>query len=250
MSIKVEEEVITIYIPTMIYFDNTLAEHQVFYHEFRHQFFMQTRGRNWDMYELGLGQFTLLDQMFINSLIRITDGVVICLGRNIKLPDGKKDSMNLIQVCVGQSIPTMQIPQTGMHWFSKNCRHVLPFTCKGKNFTCAQCVHDINQQIRNLQSTGIISGEEADLLLTKSSKEDKHTVVDLTSDGEEKSSGDSFEIQSRDVPASGPHGGAKRVRTPSDTSDSEDTSASDSESEVFLIVIIRDKLILQNLVVK
>ena len=30
MSIKFEEEVITIYIPTMIYFDNTLAEHLVF----------------------------------------------------------------------------------------------------------------------------------------------------------------------------------------------------------------------------
>ena len=235
MSIKVEEEVITIYIPTTIYFDNTLAEHLVFYHVFCGQFFMQTRGRNWDMYELGLGQFTPLDQMFINSLIRITDGVIICLGCEVHLPEGKKDSTNLVQVCVGQLLPTSQVPQVAMHWFSKNCKRVLPFTCKGKNYTCAQCVHDINQHIRNLKSTSIILSQEADLLLSKSSKDDKTKMVDMRSDGQEKSSGDSFEVQRKEIPAGGPIGGAKRLHTPSDTSDSDKEDDSQSESEVSIL---------------
>ena len=184
------------------------------------------------MYELGLGQFTPLDQMFINSLIRITEGVVICLGRNIELPHGKKDSTNLIQVCVGQLVPSLQIPQAGMHWFSRKCMCVLPFTCKGNNFTCSQCIHDINQCIHNLKSTGIISAEEADLLLTKSSKDDKHTTIDLTSDGQEKNSGDSFESPNANLLPAVPRSGAKRVRTPSNISSSEDEEDSESKSEV------------------
>ena len=170
--------------------------------------------------------------MFINSLIRITDGVIICLGRDVHLPEGKKDSTNLVQVCVGQLAPTSQVPQAAMHWFSKNCKQVLPFTCKGKNSTCAQCVHDINQRIRNLKSRGFISSQEADLLLTKSSKDDNMKPVDMTSAGQEKSSGDSFEVETKEIPAAGLIGGAKRHHTPSDASDSDDEDDSQSDSKV------------------
>ena len=148
------------------------------------------------------------------------------------LPEGKKDSANLVQVCVGQLLPTAQVPQAGMHWFSKNCKHVLPFTCKGKNYTCAQCFHDINQHICNLKSTGIILSQEADLLLTKSSKDDKTKTVDMTSDCQEKSSGDLFEVETKEIPAAGLIGGSKRHRTPSDASDSDDEGDSQSDSEV------------------
>ena len=156
MSIVVDNEIITINIPTVWFLDGQLEEHKVFYHLENAQYFMQTRGRNWDMAELIVGQFSDFDQMFVNSIMRMTDGVIICLGRNVRIPAGKKDSTNLVQVAVGKLTPGSVTPVEKMHWFSINCKRVLPFTCKGNNTTCAQCVHDINQHIRNLRDCGIL----------------------------------------------------------------------------------------------
>ena len=153
MSIVVDNEIITINIPTVWFFDGQLEEHKVFYHLENAQYFMQTRGRNWDMAELGVGQFSDFDQMFVNSIMRMTDGVIICLGRNVRIPAGKKESTNLVQVAVGKLTPGSVTRVEKMHWFSVNCKRVLPFTCKGNNTTCAQCVHDINQHIQNLRDS-------------------------------------------------------------------------------------------------
>ena len=54
----------------------------------------------------------------------------------------------------------------------------------------------------------------------------------MTSAGQEKSSGDSFEVETKEIPTAGPIGGAKRHHTPSDASDSDDEDDSQSDSEV------------------
>ena len=103
---------------------------------------------------LGLSTYSSWDQMFVTGIYRIAQGFVLCRGRKVSLPKGRKESGNLITALISEVGPHFE---EDIVTFSKNCLGVLPITCELKNYTCTQCIHDINQRIRQLKTTNFLS---------------------------------------------------------------------------------------------
>ena len=133
--------------------------------------------------------------MFVNSVTRLCDAFVICQGKPIDLPIGNKPSTNLQQLFIGRLGPNNVAEQIKTSYYSLHCLRVLPLNGELKNRTCSQCVHDINQRIRQLAHSGVIS-KEVSLQLLKRVKMN----VSTTSSSDSTDKDNSIDISSEEPP--------------------------------------------------
>ena len=162
MAIDFEHELVSLELPSCLMVNGSMAVFKCIYS--RNTGFYRYTFRDIEIpaAALGIGDFSSWDQMFINSIATITQGLVLCRGRKMRLPKGKKQSGNLIEVMACDVGPGYVPVETT---YSKNCFGVLPLTCEVNNQTCTQCIHDVNQRIRQLKTTKFLSPEEAEQLL-------------------------------------------------------------------------------------
>ena len=163
------------HIPTTFIENNVLQEYHVYMNRKTDQYWVHFRGIELDSSFLGLGKYSEFDQMFVNSITRICDAFIICQGRYVNLPRGRSDSKNLVKTVIAKMGPDGNVANVREVTVSKNCQKVLPLTCELTNRTCQNCVHDINQRIRQLASGGFIERSEAAEML-------KRTKMDVFED--------------------------------------------------------------------
>ena len=163
-AIDFEHELVSIEMPSNLMLNGEMAVFKCIYSRNTGFYRLLFRDIELASTSLGLSSYSSWDQMFVTGIYRVSQGFVLCRGRKVSLPKGRKESGNLM---------TALISEVGPHFdedvvtFSKNCLGVLPITCELKNNTCTQCIHDINQRIRQLKTTKFLTKDEADALLTK-----------------------------------------------------------------------------------
>ena len=162
MSMSIEHDIVCFTIPTAIVFDGAATNFKVFYNSDSYRYWMTFREVALEMKEVGIGEYAVMDQMFMNSINRMASSFVICQGRQVVLPEGKAKSKNLIPAMFAYMGSDGEGSDTKEIWVSKNCKGVLPMTCSIKNKICSVCVHDINQHIRYLKAGGFLTKEEAE----------------------------------------------------------------------------------------
>ena len=222
MSIEMEHEMCSIYIPTTFVLNTAVQEYMVLHHGTTTEFWFHLGGVQLDSKALGFGNFSTMDQMFINSLASICQALVICEGKPIDLPDGRNPSKNLHQSFIGRISADNTQQAVTTTWYSNNCLKALPLTCELNNSTCQQCVHDINQRIRQLHQGGFISKERADILLRRG----KGFVAAKKLDTEVK-------VTSEDIEAEEPSAKKVKLAATETTQDvPSDNGQSDEEGEI------------------
>ena len=167
MSIEVEHEMIQLNIPTTLVVNTQIQEFKVYLSLETEQYHITFRGDELKLWALGIGEYSPFDQMFVNSMSRICEALVLCLGKPIDLPLGNKPSTNLLQTFIGRLSPNNTTEQVTTTYYSTHCLRVLPLNGELNNRTCSQCVHDINQRIRQLKNSGCISESVANGLLKR-----------------------------------------------------------------------------------
>ena len=159
MSFKMEGEFVVLYIPTTFVYNNKVQEFKIFFSRNTGQYWITFRGTELDSNDLGIGQYSSFDQIFVNSVSRICNAFILCQGKQVLLPDGKHPSKNTYEAVIGRLGANNQIENARSTLYSTNCHIVLPLTCELSNRTCHSCVHDINQCIRQLGTTGFLDCE-------------------------------------------------------------------------------------------
>ena len=167
VSFEFEHEMILMNIATTFVVNTEIREYKVYMSRDTEQYHITFRGDELALWLLGIGEYSNFDQMFVNSVVRICDALVICRGKPIDLPDGKKASTNLVQTFIGSLSPNNTTENVTTTYYSTHCLRVLPLNSELKNRTCSQCVYDINQRIRQLRNTGCITKEKAEILLKR-----------------------------------------------------------------------------------
>ena len=192
VSIEIEHEMVLLYFPTTFIVNTDIQEYKVYISLETEQYHIVFRDEELNLSALGIGEYSTFDQMFVGSMSRICDALVICRGKAIDLPPGKKVSTNLVQLFIGTFGYDGKTHDVTTSYYSTHCLRVLPLNGELKNRTCAQCVHNINQRIRQLASTGCIMQEQSKLLLKHvklpeaqnalSDSTDKDTSLDKSND--------------------------------------------------------------------
>ena len=171
-SVEFEHELIKMYVPTMFVYNSERQEFKIFYSQNTSKYWILFRDIDIPTTEYGIGSFSEFDQMFIASIQRICQGLVICQGRSVVLPAGRKTSTNLFEATIGSVGPNNTVMDQCVSVFSKNCIRVLPLTCELKNKTWRFCVHDINQRICQLAKGGFLTQEKAAKMLKRQPSEE------------------------------------------------------------------------------
>ena len=192
VSIEVEHEMVLLYFPTTFVVNTDIQEYKVYISLETCQYHITFRDDELNLPALGIGEYSTFDQMFVGSMTRICDALVICHGKAIDLPPGNKVSTNLVQLFIGTYGIDGKTHNVTTSYYLTHCLRVLPLNGELKNRTCAQCVHDINQRIRQLAATGCITEEQKKLLLKRvklpstqnvsSDSTDKDTSLDKSND--------------------------------------------------------------------
>ena len=165
MSFEIEHELVSFYFPTTFVVNTSIQEFLIIHNGITKQFWMHFGGTKLDNKTLGLGSYSEMDQMFINSIATICKSFVICEGKAIDLPEGRSASRNLVQTFIGRLGPNNQTQNVISTYYSKNCFKILPLSCELNNRTCQQCIQDIHQRIRQLRDADYLSPAEAEVLL-------------------------------------------------------------------------------------
>ena len=168
-TFELNEEKVVFHIASPLIINDTCQRFEVQFNRDTSKITINFRDYMIKICPLGISQFADLDQIFINSISKICGGFVLCRGRHINIPPGRKPSSNLYQSVINE-VHQKSFEDKKMVWFSKNCVRVLPFTCELSNNTCHCCVHDINQRIRQLKASGRMSAAEAEKVLKKNTK--------------------------------------------------------------------------------
>ena len=167
VSFEIEHDIALMYFPTTFVVNTTVEEYKVYMNLQTQQYHIVFRDQELNLPALGIGEYSTFDQMFVGSMTRICDALVICHGKAIDLPPGNKVSTNLVQMFIGTLGYDGKMHNVTTSYYSTHCLRVLPLNGELKNKTCAQCVHDINQRIRQLASTGCITQEVSKMLLKR-----------------------------------------------------------------------------------
>ena len=195
VSFEIEHDIALLYIPTTFIVNTEIQEYKVYMNLSSLQYHITFRDDELNLDALGIGEYSEFDQMFVNSVTRLCDAFVICQGKPIDLPLGKKASTNLQQLFIGRLGPNNAAEQITTSYYSMHCLRVLPLNGELKNRMCSQCVHDINQRIRQLASSGVIS-KDASLQLLKRIK----LNVSATSSSDSTDKDNSIDISAEEPP--------------------------------------------------
>ena len=144
-TVKLEDELFIIYLPTTIFMDKELIEYKIVYSLSTQKFNVYVRDDiELDNAEYGLSEFADLDQIFIDGMDTFVRSLVLCKGKQVEIDEGRKTDVPMKHT-LGVLGADGKEENRLDRWYSRNCKGVMPFLHEHNNRTCAKCNRDLNR---------------------------------------------------------------------------------------------------------
>ena len=144
-TVKLEDELFIIYLPTMIFMDKDLIEYKIVYSLSTQKFNVYVREDiELDSAEYGLSEYADLDQVFVDGMDTFVRSLVLCKGKQVKIDEGRKTDVPMKHT-LGVLGADGKEENRLDRWYSRNCKGVMPFLHEHNNRTCAKCNRDLNR---------------------------------------------------------------------------------------------------------